>query len=160
MFMRMSHLRGMRWLVPATLLGLALAPVGCQTIEGVAADYCQRQRTCDASTFAEDYGSQASCEERHVDYTESLIEHEGSACGQAHLDYEVCIAVLPCEDDPRVACDLESVRFERLCYGWPEYCSGYVGDNRCCQVDNPCHWSWDGVCDCQGACEWEGIDCR
>ncbi len=39
------------------------------------------------------------------------------------------------------------------------FCYGYTGSDACCATDNPCNKSNNGVCDCDGVCSWDSVDC-
>lgn len=40
-------------------------------------------------------------------------------------------------------------------------CEGYTGGDGCCAPGNTCGWTDNGVCDCQGKCDWEApSDCN
>jgi hypothetical protein len=39
------------------------------------------------------------------------------------------------------------------------YCAGYTGTNDCCTDADPCGYTEDGVCDCDGMCWWDTVDC-
>jgi hypothetical protein len=44
--------------------------------------------------------------------------------------------------------------------GGAESCPGYEGnDTYCCVLDDPCFWAADGLCDCEGTCDWDIPDC-
>ena len=40
-----------------------------------------------------------------------------------------------------------------------DVCNGYTGSSPCCYSDDPCGWSDDDECDCNGACDWDDADC-
>jgi hypothetical protein len=40
-----------------------------------------------------------------------------------------------------------------------EPCEGYTGAFECCAEGNPCGWGADGMCDCDGTCSWDSVDC-
>ena len=45
--------------------------------------------------------------------------------------------------------DLESV----------DWCDNYEDNDLCCQVDDPCGYGFDGLCQCADSCEWDVMDC-
>ena len=59
-------------------------------------------------------------------------------------------AVWNCEDD-------ETCGQPGVCQA--AKCPGYEGDTSCCYVDDPCDWASDSICDCQGFCAWDELDC-
>lgn len=39
------------------------------------------------------------------------------------------------------------------------YCDGYTGSDECCLTWDACGWANDSVCDCDGYCGWDYVDC-
>ena len=40
------------------------------------------------------------------------------------------------------------------------YCEGYSKDNSCCKYGDPCAFTGNGICDCDGKCSWDVSDCE
>jgi hypothetical protein len=59
---------------------------------------------------------------------------------------------LPCSQDTDQICCIDTAGGEP--------CPYYEGDNGCCGIWDRCEFAENGTCDCDGACDWDAIDCE
>lgn len=94
----------------------------------------------------------ADCADRH---TEARRED----CDTALVAYHECIirnGGLCGDDDLDAYCGFQALAY-RQCVS--DICPGYAGADSCCYGDDPCAFTGDGYCDCDGMCGWDQGDC-
>lgn len=112
---------------------------------------------CGACDFCPGYGGTDTC----CQNSNPCGYDEGYWCdcsGTCEWEKTECLEE-GCGDGTCSTADYENCGTCSADCGVCDYCPGYTGTSYSCVTGNPSGWDDDGYCDCDGACEWDKLDC-
>ena len=142
---------------------------GGSAVRDLCRDQCRMNSECSGGDY--DFEEMNEC----IGSCMSYYQHSQDDCLSELMDYNACTyasvlenecsweeSYTDCEDESQSYFDCTSSSDTDVDSDVDtdyDYCEGYTGSNSCCTVENTCGWEEDSICDCDGWCEWDYVDC-